>query len=986
MILEELEKLPEAAAWPSFGRWLSLLNQSEVDKMTDFLIESGPEGRKQVLFFLRKLFSLARAGNVFLTHHHEVISGQNECMLRVCCFFCFQNKDVSGRDQWQMWFLPGGELTLMMLPKYTPAWFGETYNRLIAESRCWVDYEVRFPYDYFHFNYTQCLTCERLGAISLNPDVTAPRLLLELLKGMQHPDRLEKFLAAHPEAMSRDIWSLFSGEFWQAINSVEFPGWRDDFYRIFIDNISKGILNRQRVLKECLNAIGRNLSNNQISLYLPLFTALEPTMEELLELSGELLGVLGSPHSKAVAETLKLLRSISAEKNFPWLEFTGLLPVLLSLNVKSVQTPALALAEVLVKKTPQSRPELAPALLEAFGSPDEAIQLRAAKCLLSCGQEGVTNEVKNGLAGRLARMTVSTKELLAGLLKKTTSAAPPADLEEQAESQTGQRCKLDPAAKIKIPADLDELVFLMSSAFVEPADYHQSLVPDALYAFRDKLDDDLLVRLSPAVSAARRAAAQSTFTSTVHSRTTAIHFLRWYLARLAKSTSRDKSLDKIRKNADEIALQASSDWIVHFKPRFANDYLSWPFPVLYYGFSTLSRVTAAAFDRIDSGEPLPMLSSITHEPFWISPSALIDRLRIWQAAGREPEAMDLQLAIQRCAVETKDQALEMAQNLEGEYRPLMEYLLGEALPPLERIKQPAYWLTAALTRAERVVPDELLGPDFDDLNRSYFKRFFEWQLEIPDRWGIGQAISFDQSYVLTFNLTPYQSAEESASDGQQLAELPLKGAAADFFAGPMLLAANGSLLHQALALYPNNPEPLLMNYFIGFTTINSPQSLSIFQKLLEIGAVQGPAVSLFTALGFLSDGKEIRQTAAAFWRASVDEGLTDSSALGADLGKLVDHNWAPVKRLTELVETEMLNFGSEYSRRLSEIMETLLLRLSEEPQASIKRLLEIYYELTAAGIRPYCRELSPKIKLWSGLKAYDKICRRLLKFDEDDRR
>ena len=984
-MLNQLKTLPEAQGWPLFDRWLDLMENGPLDAMMDFMKACGPADRKKIKALVQGLYRLARADGVLLRSHHGTITIHTECMLRICCFVCFEEKDVAGRGRELELVLPGGDLTLMILPWRRPSWFADTYSRLIAESHVDVDYVAEYPYDYFHFSYAQCLACERLEVGVLTPAVTAPRLILELLTGLRTPGRLDTFLQVNPEFMSRDVWSLFSGEFWNAVNPYWFPNWREDFHKFFLDACAAGTLDRQRVLRECLNAVGRNLSNNQISLYLPLFAALQPSEAELLSLSGELLGVVGGANNKAAADALKQLKNIAAHKDFPSGGFIAVLPVLLGLNIKSVQTPALAVAEILAKKNPQCHSELAPALAEAFGSPDEALQLKAAKCLLACGPAADSARTREELARRSGQMAASVKDFLAELLEAEQPAAEPDE-----ERLPVRLSRLDPASRVTFPAGLDDLVFLICGAFVEPADSHASLIPDSLYAFRDRIDDELLARLSPAVTAARRTIQSTSLMPTVHSRTAALWFLRWYLERLARSDGRNPVLAGLKKKAEDLAREAACDYQLCLKPRFAPDYQEWPFAPWHDDFSSLSRVVGAAFRRIETGEPLPMLSSVTHEPFWIDPLVLVERLRAWQAAGREPDGLDLQLAVQRCALENKDEVSAAALSLEGDYAGLIEFLFGGSLPPKEKIGHPAWWVTAALTRPERTVPEELLGPDFDALPRQYFTGLFDWSVRdgwdgVMGGWGTDREFTVFDEHRLVLDLgRPKNIPDLFGIDGHSSRpslESPLRGAAAELFAGPMFLGRDGSLLHQALALYPNNPEPLLMDFLSGFTTCKFWLPKNVFLKLMELEAVHGPAASLFTALAFMAGSRELRQTAAAFWRMSAEAGLADNRTLGHDLARLVNYGWAPVKRLTELIEKDLLGWP-ECSRPLAEMLEALLLGVVSDPPLSIKRLLEIYYELAAAGVRPFARDLTPKISEWSRLKGYDKVGRRLLKLAE----
>ena len=199
------------------------------------------------------------------------------------------------------------------------------------------------------------------------------------------------------------------------------------------------------------------------------------------------------------------------------------------------------------------------------------------------------------------------------------------------------------------------------------------------------------------------------------------------------------------------------------------------------------------------------------------------------------------------------------------------------------------------------------------------------------------------------------------------------------FAARMLTSIHGSFLNQALALYPNNPEPLLISFLGGYGVGIMPKELNknIFTKLMEIGVLHGPGTVLFTALGLMTDFSDLRAMAAAFWSFSAEKGLVDSPALGATLGRLVRVGLAPVKRLTDSIETEMVNISENHSRHLATTVEFLLLTVGGNPASSIKRFLELYYELVSAGHRDFNPAILEFLPSWSQQKTYAKACRRL---------
>ena len=103
----------------------------------------------------------------------------------------------------------------------------------------------------------------------------------------------------------------------------------------------------------------------------------------------------------------------------------------------------------------------------------------------------------------------------------------------------------------------------------------------------------------------------------------------------------------------------------------------------------------------------------------------------------------------------------------------------------------------------------------------------------------------------------------------------------------------------------------------------------------------------------------------------------DSQALGTDLGRMLSGLPVPIKRLTGLINIEMLNISPEHCRHLATTIEFLLLNMGPNPLLSIKRFLELYYELVSSGHRAFNPAILEFLPSWSQQKTYVKACRRL---------
>nr|GFC81575.1 hypothetical protein [Tanacetum cinerariifolium] len=91
---------------------------------------------------------------------------------------------------------------------------------------------------------------------------------------------------------------------------------------------------------------------------------------------------------------------------------------------------------------------------------------------------------------------------------------------------------------------------------------------------------------------------------------------------------------------------------------------------------------------------LPLLSTPTHAPHWLAPTALVQRLLAYEAARQEPDTADLSLALARCACWAPAETAAA--------RPLLPHSAAPLAPAL-----PWLWVVAARTRYPEAVFEEL---------------------------------------------------------------------------------------------------------------------------------------------------------------------------------------------------------------------------------------------------------------------------------------
>lgn len=149
-----------------------------------------------------------------------------------------------------------------------------------------------------------------------------------------------------------------------------------------------------------------------------------------------------------------------------------------------------------------------------------------------------------------------------------------------------------------------------------------------------------------------------------------------------------KGIDSNRGAYDERAFKRLADW----KPGYSDATC----------FTPIQKLWLNVIRRIKSGSTLPLLSTPTHTPAYIQATELVRRLAAYQAADAKPCTWDFQLAIARCAMEDKEEAIATArQVLKNEYLHLLLFLLDEnTMPEPPYTHQPA-WITAGLVKSPK---------------------------------------------------------------------------------------------------------------------------------------------------------------------------------------------------------------------------------------------------------------------------------------------
>ena len=153
-------------------------------------------------------------------------------------------------------------------------------------------------------------------------------------------------------------------------------------------------------------------------------------------------------------------------------------------------------------------------------------------------------------------------------------------------------------------------------------------------------------------------------------------------------------------------------------------------------------------------------------------------------------------------------------------------------------------------------------------------------------------------------------------------------------------------------LTPNIPEPLLVwciRSAIYAPTLNEVREAGITQAAIEalhqLRHTWHEVSYLLEATCMLVSDKTSRSYAAEIWIERVGQGCINSGRIGSILSSHQHTGWGPLKRLTDLIQQQMINVSPLHNRELEKLIVAMLAGLPEKPVKDLKKLLEIYAEL-----------------------------------------
>ncbi|QEC78704.1 DUF6493 family protein [Mucilaginibacter ginsenosidivorax] len=948
-----------------------ILEKGQEAKIIPFLQTLDKAQKKQLVPELKKLYKI-------YSEYKETKSGSYKRkgtdaqihILGVTGFVCHNRKDFAQDQEGIL-----NKKTMdAILPWYCPTWFNDFINHPAANE-----------FSIWFLDYAWYMEMAEHGYIGFNPAILARLLPYYLYKAgrAQQQTYLPDNLIYRSITLAEHIWYLFEHEsdVHLADKPFNLPGVPAEgiWTHAFKTHSDAGRIDRQRVLKECLKAANSNFAQYAANWFVSLFMHLEPSKTELLTLQDDLLHLLNSPHSKPVNTAIKYIKDICDDAGFNIDAFLDHVPLLLSSESKATVSTTLMTLDKLAKKYKDKAETIMGIGCQAFIHQDNSLQVRAAKLLQKYG-DPASEDLKAALAAYQDALLFDARNLLTAFLDNSEEV--PAEASHPQEQPEPQQALV----QIPYPQTFDELVFLASQAFDNNQPYHFDLLPAALLHFQGEMTAKNISKLIPAFQRACKMIS-SDFTSTMGylDNMLATFFADYSRLLVELYPLQTTELKQLRESFME-AFKKHELW-GRYISRIDN-VKSWNRGSSY---KTHKHVLLAAFFMLERKINLPMLSTPTHEPCWVSPLTLVQRLIKYKVANVAPADIDFQVAVSRCSTEYHQEALELAaRELAGEYRQLISFMLGGEYQPQEMYKYKPVWLVAALTRAKQPANPQWFA--YSSLPASYLTANFTWAPVVEPytykKWDYVTRKNVDTQAKRSKIVIEFEETEKKISAIKNLfaklmpAKTPIAPSVYDMATITFRYSSDADNdVMRLIYLNPNHPELWLariINAAMQSPDFSSESDKRIIIHALEgmmaLGTAYGPMAHLLVASAMISNDKTVRAYAAEVWIHGASQNTISSQQIGDIIGRHQAIELSPFKRFTDLLQSNLFQVSKPHNQALQTLLNACLARLSNKPATGLKKLLEIYTEVLAAN-KPAVipAEVLAKLDIWGEVEALGKV-------------
>mgnify|MGYP003574914412 CR=1 FL=1 len=656
--------------------------------------------------------------------------------------------------------------------------------------------------------------------------------------------------------------------------------------------LEKNALRDREIVSHLFQSLLNNWKKPHLDWHVRLLEILTPTSEELIVNQATIFSVLGTGQPSLINYAIQLIGQIHQLKEFDREAFLVNFTVIFT-NEKTTKAiiSGLAMLESLFK---DKQPDLSyrESLVMLLMSTDAKVQDKTAQILVKYFDDAQLQEV-------IAPYSSFFKQKAKDILQVTDTMAATESLSDYDQ----QNVK---AAAIVLPQTWEELLLHIGTCIRTVSARDLDVFFEALIQLQDEIPKDFIKQLKPYT---KQLASRFWETSTM------IDFAHF-----------------------------AEIWVNGVKPAFEEKSLH---PAPFFREKIL-----LTFERLSSKSKTTLLSTPTHEPFFVHPSILLEKLAQYESEKKDINIEDLIVACNRVLLsEINDECAKKSALLKGNYAKAIQYLMGagdkidftkDTLPlwtQVARIKSPhGVFNEFAKTNVANV--KSIVQPanfDFAIETQHSENGNYKWvRLILEGEWNYSRwykPTETDKKLRLHYNAGAFANAHRADFNYQ--------------------LALNPQYLDAQLCRY----VPL---YGTGNEVSEQEDALYPMQFLLDHQLKVFKGGWIYVSACLLFEKKVSRDLGAEYIQMAMSLGY-DTTHLPFVIGKMIALNYVPVNRLIEYLDKP--NMFAEIKNLQFEMLNQCILQLDKEKLPTNSKKLKTYLdEFVSALGKELSTEVLAKIK------------------------
>ncbi|MBE8714885.1 DUF6493 family protein [Sphingobacterium hungaricum] len=730
------------------------------------------------------------------------------------------------------------------------------------------------------------------------------------------------------------------------------------WHKVFDELVETNKLSKEVLLSSALEIQTKNWNSNLKSFFRGLILRLNADEATLLAHQHQIFPLLHSEDSSPINFAINLLKPLLDNQDFDMNEFLiWVEPNFMRTDLKGGIKTLLIQFDKLMKSKPEHKSRIVLLVTDVFMISDFQLQERASKFILK-HQASVDENLSDKLNTYSAQMLGSIAQDLKSLMGAGQTAYSEEEILATLSSDAQESYTYQPQSaeklvqKINYPSSWNDILFQVGHVIHTIDEVQMEILMNAWMMHSSEFPEDYKKQLEPYV-------------------------------------------EKLKKTYVE------SNWFAHFSSIFISRY--YDVSKIFYdnnrhsnhsrNANTVNDILVLIQQRMFSNIQLPLLSLPTHEPFWIDPVVLIERILDYEKQAVEIDLLDLSIALSRTVRENLQQAeTKLVAVKDEKVRQILSYALGfeNQLAVTKKSwlssiigssnSKDADWIGIWATVARSNYPEGIFD-EFEETalkDAPYAVRDFRPEIKIE---------AFYYDYYNYTTKKPHYMGEAIKAPLPPFKEYPktflyakeIFNRGNNPFSSYYMLSLD---VPYAYSLMPQNPDSVSFIYGVAYNSMSSnitKSSKSLLELMLYPFFEFSKHSLLFLATSCFGADKLVRATCVEVLIQTIAENRLPIVEMSNFYAFLLNGNYGPYTRFVEVLE-QCKDVSAKQNDALFQLIEGTVsqLEVGEKTPTNFKKFLELFYDLQQKGSYTLSEELSSSLKQFNAYKAVQPILKKIL--------